>query len=259
MSKMTTTTKTPILVDIIFLDMDGVLLPFGDQDYRYANILGGGIRLAYTYADGCIFPNETMAALTSLLTRLRGTRIAGGIVEGEDGNNNGGNNGATMNPKIVLSSSWRSRPKFVRDILRSFRAYVASRRAGAGMKDEDDDVGTIIMSEEAWTSALDDDGNSFFDVTDTTYHSTRYDEIINWVNNARTNGKDEFIIRSWIALDDEDLVNVEGRIMTDMTKHAVRTVSSVGLTMRDANVGICLLDEQVREYYATNEAARRGP
>jgi hypothetical protein len=54
-------------------------------------------------------------------------------------------------------------------------------------------------------------------------------------------------------------VNVEGRIMTDMTKHAVRTVSSVGLTMRDANVGICLLDEQVREYYATNEAARRGP
>ena len=125
-------------MDIIFLDMDGVLLPFGDQDYQYANILGGGIRLAYTYADGCIFPNETMAALTSLLARLRGTRIEG-IVEGEDGNNGG--NGATMNPKIVLSSSWRSRPKFVRDILRSFRTYVASRRAGAGGKDEDDGEG----------------------------------------------------------------------------------------------------------------------
>jgi hypothetical protein len=255
MSKITTTTKTPILVDIIFLDMDGVLLPFGDQDYQYANILGGGIRLAYTYADGCIFPNETMAALTSLLARLRGTRIEG-IVEGEDGNNGG--NGATMNPKIVLSSSWRSRPKFVRDILRSFRTYVASRRAGAGGKDEDDDVGTV-MSEEAWASALDDDGNAFFDVTDTTYHSTRYDEIVNWVTNARRNGGDEFIIRSWIALDDEDLVNVEGRIMSDMTKHAVRTVSSVGLTPRDANVGIRLLDEQVREYYTMNESAQRGP
>jgi hypothetical protein len=144
-----------------------------------------------------------------------------------------------MNPKIVLSSSWRSR--FVKDILRSFRAYVASKA-----REKDD---TRISN--AWASALDDDGNAFFDVTDTTYHSTRYDEIVNWVNNSETNGRDKFIIRSWIALDDEDLVNVneEGKIMTNMTKHAVRTVCSVGLTLRDVNFGICLLDEQVREYH----------
>jgi hypothetical protein len=236
----TTTTPPPITLDIIFLDMDGVILPFGDG---YTNLLGGGVQLTYT--DGCIFPNATMEALTELLVKLHETRI---VMEG-----GGVGDGITMNAKIVLSSSWRSRPKFVKDILRSFRIYVASR-AGGG---EDDDA----RISEAWASALDDDGNSFFDVTDTAYHSTRYDEIINWVHNAETNGRDKFIIRSWIALDDEDLVNVEGRIMTRAIRHAVRTVSSVGLTLNDVNVGIRLLDEQVREYHNVRGggAARMGP
>jgi hypothetical protein len=90
-----------------------------------------------------------MEALTVLLVKLHETKI---VVEG-DGNR------TMTNAKIVLSSSWRSR--FMKDILRSFRINVASRLGG-----EDDDA----RISEAWASALDDGGNSFFDITDTTYH-----------------------------------------------------------------------------------------
>jgi hypothetical protein len=36
--------------------------------------------------------------------------------------------------------------------------------------------------------------------------------------------------------------------MAHMIRHAVWSVSAVGLTLRDVNVGMRLLDEQVREY-----------
>ncbi len=90
------------------------------------------------------------------------------------------------------------------------------------------------------------------------YHSTRYNEIINWVNNAKMNGRDKFVtIRSRISLDDDYLMNVEGRIMTNMIKRAVRTMSSMGLTLNDANVGMRLLDKQVREYHYGRVGAAR--
>ncbi len=203
-------------MDIIFLDIDGVLLPFGD----HSDILGGGA-VQRTYADGCIFPDETMEALTTLLTKLDEKRT------GEE----------AMNAKIVLSSSWRSRPRFVEDILRSFRSYTASR----GANDP--------RISRAWESTFGADYAEFFDVTDPKYHSTRHDEVINWVKCAKTNGRGKFTIRSWIALDDEDLVNVEGRIMTDAIGHAVRTMSSVGLTLNNVNVGMRLLERQVREFH----------
>ncbi|KAL3817353.1 hypothetical protein ACHAXA_004479 [Cyclostephanos tholiformis] len=205
---------TPPLVDIIFLDIDGVLLPFGDHH----DILGGGA-VPRTYADGCIFPDATMEALTTMLMEL-------------DENGNMG----TMNGRIVLSSSWRSRPRFVRDILSSFRSYVGSR------------CGKGTGKSRAWESIFGHDFE-FFDVTDTEFHSTRHDEVVNWINSATINGRGKFTIRSWIALDDEDLVNVEGRIMTDAIRHAVRTISSVGLTLDDVNVAMRLLERQVREFH----------
>ncbi|KAL7544186.1 hypothetical protein ACHAWF_007565 [Thalassiosira exigua] len=63
------------VVDIIFLDIDGVLLPFG------------GVRDGYirdgSFAEGCIFPNSAMDALTSLLRGVRCLElyllVAGGI------------------------------------------------------------------------------------------------------------------------------------------------------------------------------------
>ena len=211
---MPKTTTPPPLVDIVFLDIDGVLLPFGDNSH----ILGGGVDLHTTYTSGCIFPDSTMEALSTLLMTLDDMRL-GGLM---------------MNTKIVLSSSWRSRQEFVSDILTSFQSFTKSR----GARDE-----KISM---AWENTFGggSKGYEFFDVTDTKYHLTRHNEILNWIDCARINGMGQFTIRSWIALDDEDLVNVDDR----MIGHAVQTLSIVGLTLRDVNVAIRLLEKQVREY-----------
>lgn len=215
---MPKTTIPPPLVDIIFLDIDGVLLPFGDNSH----ILGGGGDLHQTYTSGCIFPDSTMEALSTLLMTLDDMRLRGMM----------------MNAKIVLSSSWRSHQKLVRDILTSFQSFAKSRAA------RDKKISMVLEN----TFSCGSEGYEFFDVTDTKYHSTRHDEIINWIECAKTNGASEFLIRSWIALDDEDIVTVEGRKMNDSIGHAVQTLSTVGLTLREVNVAIRLLEKQVQEY-----------
>ena len=57
-------------------------------------------------------------------------------------------------------------------------------------------------------------------------------------------------MRSWIALDDEDLVNVEGRVLEDAKKHAVQTKSSVGLTLESVDFGVELIKMQIQEFHA---------
>mmetsp|Transcript_11323 Transcript_11323/g.24135 ORF Transcript_11323/g.24135 Transcript_11323/m.24135 type:complete len:110 (+) Transcript_11323:71-400(+) len=54
----------PDLVDVIFLDIDGVLLPFGGVRDNFHNE-----NLSFT--NGCIFPDCTMDALTLLLHRMK--------------------------------------------------------------------------------------------------------------------------------------------------------------------------------------------
>lgn len=217
----------PYLVDIIFLDIDGVLLPFG-----------GNVHAERRYTQGCIFPDCTMDALTTLLQRANNI-----CRQGKRHDNDASSSSSSC--KLVLSSTWRVRPDFIQDILSSFRAYTIEK----SIKDP------TIMS--TWASHLD----SFFDITDPNFHSTRHDEIYKWVqtnatttaytnNNARENGKKDFIVRSWIALDDEDLVNVEGKVSNGATKdHAVLTKSSVGLTLDDVSLGIHLLERQCQLFY----------
>jgi hypothetical protein len=60
----------------------------------------------------------------------------------------------------------------------------------------------------------------------------------------------DFQVRSWIALDDEDLVNVEeGRKEKKAEKFAVKTESSIGLTLQDVAKGLKLLEDQIRQFY----------
>lgn len=232
------------LVDVIFLDIDGVLLPFGgvrDTNYHKSD----------STADGCIFPDCTMDALTALLQQIQTISI---------------NTTATAirgNPVLVLSSTWRARPEFIKDILSSFRAYYAATSTKKGLED----------TTSTWEPHL----QSFFDIVDPNYHATRHDEIYKWVNtyyatNATVRGKKQIIfepqynstnnnnnnngtnkkciVRSWIALDDEDLVNLEGgRVSRDAMKHAVQTKSSVGLTLQDVRLGVRLLEKQIHEFH----------
>ena len=213
----------PKLVDVIFLDIDGVLLPFG-----------GGARIGdrqqhselTRHTEGCIFPDRTMEALTTLLTRLNAS--------GEEAtNDDASSSSSSYRAKLVLSSTWRARPEFVEDILSSFRAYAIAR----GREDA-----TVLR---VWKSHSD----SFFDVTDPNYHATRHEEILNWVRTKANNAREEYIVRSWIALDDEDLVNVEGRVLPEAIKHAVKTKSSVGLTLTEVCLGVRLIETQIREFH----------
>ena len=97
------------LVDVIFLDIDGVLLPFGGDETN---------ETPRRSAPGCLFPLEQMDALASLLDR------AGRLSVGADGRDAPAARG---NPALVLSSTWRVRPDFVDDIVSSFEAHAAHR------------------------------------------------------------------------------------------------------------------------------------
>ena len=222
----------PNLVDIIFLDIDGVLLPFG----------GTTAAKQSSCTKGCIFPDCTMDALTTLLQRVN--KLSLGDNKQKHCTKIIMDDAPTSSCcKLVLSSTWRARSNFIQDILDSFRAY-ANEKAR---------LDPTVM--QIWEPHL----NSFFDITDPNLHSTRHDEIYNWLhqhqhpqNQSNNNGHDatrDFIVRSWIALDDEDLVNVEGRVSHDAKEHAVFIQSSVGLTLDDVSTAIQLLQRQHQKFY----------
>ncbi|KAL7523073.1 hypothetical protein ACHAXR_000016, partial [Thalassiosira sp. AJA248-18] len=141
----------------------------------------------------------------------------------------------------------RARSDFIQDILCSFQAFVNEKK--------------LKEASSVWENHLD----SFYDITDPYFHVTRHDEIYKWIqDNTRGDGGGggkassqqptkvlgkKCVVRSWIALDDEDLVNVEGRVSQDAMKHAVQTKSSVGLTLLDVDVGVQLVKKQMQEFH----------
>lgn len=196
-------------VDIIFLDIDGVLLPFG------CNNLKGDI----SYADGCIFPDDTMNALTTLLRSMSSLK--------------------NSNPKLVLSSTWRAQANFIQDILSSFRCYSDANPS----------------SNKIWEAH----SQSFFDITDPSLHSTRHEEIYNWIKVHTERNEDNsqhcfknFNVRTWIALDDEELVDVPDAY-SNTHKHAVKIESSVGLTKIDADLAFKMFKSQMVEFIHQNQ------
>ena len=231
------------LVDVIFLDIDGVLLPFGGTRDKYQN--------NKPCTDGCLFPDCTMEALTTLMQCIRNLSI---------NNNTSCETVIQGNPVLVLSSTWRARPEFIQDILLSFDVYAQNNEDAS------------ILQTWKESKCLD----SFFDITDPNYHSTRQDEIMKWVEENVTNAtkgkttnnnsqhttfssktakKEQCIVRSWIALDDEDLINVEGNVTQHsdvMKQHAVQTKSSVGLTLEDTEYGVQLIQKQIYKFHGTS-------
>ncbi len=79
-----------IPVDVIFLDMDGVLLPFGSAKKSSQD--------EANKCDDCIFPNSTMQALTVLLQKVGEISLTI-----KDGNNK--QQTIKGNPVLVLSST----------------------------------------------------------------------------------------------------------------------------------------------------------
>ena len=232
----------PELVDVIFLDIDGVLLPFGDATAKTKNDDD-------CFVDGCLFPNRTMKAFTALLSHLASSCVVTDVVNDD----NKIIQSYAYNPKIVLSSTWRTRSDFIQDILSSFRAYAAAASNCSA-----------AIRGSSWNARhLLNNGRSFFDITDPKYFATRHEEIYKWVQSNAYNRRSRaqyknIIFRSWIALDDEDIVHVEDyggggggvTIIEDAKKHAVKTISSIGLTVTDVELGIALLEKQILDYHS---------
>lgn len=161
---------------IIFLDIDGVLLPF---DYRPPA--------------GLLFPDRTMQALSDILV-------------------------AIPDAKLVLSSTWRVRQEYIRSILEELNRF--------GFE-----YGGPLLSV------------NFYDVTNVHRHSTRQEEIYQWLVEHDTS---TIAVKAWVALDDEDLVQGDENAAhaSVFQGHAVLTDSHVGLTDRDAQTAITLLQKQ---------------
>jgi len=175
---MGTLNTTPEELIIIFLDIDGVILPFLNQPPQ-----------------GTLFPDRTLEALSRILeVNVASTRL-------------------------VLSSTWRVRQEFCRDILDAFNRHGYS-------------YGGPLM------------GIQFYDITDPALHSTRQHEIYKWlIDHGNQN------IKAWIALDDEELIH--GKENSPYRKlfqnHVVKTDSHVGLTQGDADKAIELIQKQLEK------------
>lgn len=167
---------------IIFLDIDGVLLPFGDET------------LEGKKEKSCsgLFPDRTLHALSEIY-RQSETTIS-----------------------LVLSSTWRVRPQFCQQILQAFETY-----------------------NECFQGSL---PSSFYDITSTENHSERQWEIHEWLTGH------ERIVESWVCLDDEELLEEEknAKFRPLFEGHVVKTRSSIGLTLKDAETALRLLRQRQR-------------
>eukprot|EP00980_Cylindrotheca_fusiformis_P008163 scaffold1729_cov117-Cylindrotheca_fusiformis.AAC.1 len=155
---------------LIFLDIDGVVLPF---PFNESNTPG----------EGFLFPTCTMDPFKRLLQ--------------------------VTEAKVVLSSTWRTQPSFVEDILADFKKH------------------EIPVT-------------TFFSMTDTNVHSERQWEIQQWLENNPSVGY-------WLALDDEELIEGEEnkKFRPLFEGHVIKTKSSVGLTEADVDQAILLWEAQL--------------
>jgi HAD domain in Swiss Army Knife RNA repair proteins len=118
---------------VIFLDIDGVLLPFPDPSH---------------VENGRIFPNKTLAALSTILEAF------------DDQNRDDQYNNYRVG--IVLSSTWRVQASMRNEILNDFAAYGC--------------YGSPLAQ-------LDE----FYDITDPAMHTERQHEIYAWLTDRTKN------------------------------------------------------------------------
>jgi HAD domain in Swiss Army Knife RNA repair proteins len=200
------------MIKVIFLDIDGVLLPFGGGDDDNNNNTKKN-----NDDDEKLFPRRCVESLHRIL-RATGAQL-------------------------VLSSTWRMRDDFINDICR-----------GADLPE------------------------GFYDTTSLSIHSLRQWEIADWIlnydkKNSRTkifNGRTKASSSSsmenhrygteqqicWLALDDEDLLEDE-KYRDMFVGHVIKTESSVGLTVKDAEEAISLWDDQLKAFSNTTSRKKR--
>ena len=191
------------MATIVFLDIDGVLLPFGDS--------------VSAVEPPALFPDTCLGALSRLLA----APLPGGAT-----------------PEVVLSSTWRARPAFIKDILSEFRRYGAAHHSSP--------LATLGIADR------------FFDTTSVNQFGPRQHEIAVWLERRRARG--EAAPAAWVCLDDEELL--DGKACASrrgqFEGHVVQTPSDVGLTPSLADKGVELLRTQL-ELGEPTEIERSAP
>ncbi|KAL7579638.1 hypothetical protein ACA910_008000 [Epithemia clementina (nom. ined.)] len=261
--------------NIIFLDIDGVILPFptfteGINDKGAANVSDNNKKNTNNNEDARLFPDATLQALSHILEQL--TQQATTAVS------------TLYNPipsYVVLSSTWRVQPRYIAMIERSFHNF-GLRRHEPSRQEQSQSSSTA--NHFASSSPL--LNFQFLDITNPQLHSERQHEIYDWLvhktcnysnqhhekqhpnnscsrgsrNNRHCNNKSSLSlsslssppslwnVKAWIALDDEELVDGKAnqRHQSVFQGHVVKTNSYVGLTMDDAQRAIELLQSQIQ-------------
>ena len=196
---------------IVFLDVDGVLLPFGvgsegvwrgEAENDSQSTSGGGELL---------FPESALAALEHVLAETRAT--------------------------LVLSSTWRSSAEAVEMLLQAFRSYAAKRDAASAKRD----AASVTASAEREEASPLGRIHSFPHTTDPQRHDVRQHEIHRWLLERSYTG-------AWVAIDDEPLLDgaEQQRLRGAFEGHVVQTSSSEGLTWELAEAAVALLRAQQR-------------
>jgi hypothetical protein len=149
---------------IIFLDIDGVLLPFPEPKQEN---------------DHRLFPNSTLRALNRILRAFEEETKNPKPCDSTTATNvtalsHDNDDDMEVKVAIVLSSTWRVRDTLIREILDDFQAF---------------GKGPIARMD------------NFYDITDPNLHSERQYEIYSWLLSQREYGDN---VDAWIALDDDD-------------------------------------------------------
>ena len=195
---------------IVFLDIDGVLLPFPANPKL--NILNERI-----------FPNETLASLSLILEAFPNITFAENHGNATiTGSRHKNDKGAGTEVDIVLSSTWRVQKSMRNDIISDFHSY-----GGFGP-----------------LSTFPDD---FYDITDPNLHSERQHEIYEWLQRYHAERNEMVGKLAWVALDDEELLHgpTNARLKSIFDGHVIHCDSKRGLTHEQAMEAIQLLRRQL--------------
>lgn len=195
----------------VFLDIDGVLLPFGEPPPASTeDAAPAQNEHAAGDEDKGRFTEQSLSALSRILS--------------------------ATGAQVVLSSTWRCCGG-AEAVIEEFRLFaVRQQRRGGAPQDSSCPLRTIA------------DKGDFEFITDPAMHSQRQWEIAAWLESAAAKGLE---VQGWCALDDEELVSLDpalgggdfnARFQHMFEGRHIKTPSNVGLTDKHVVAAIEALD-----------------
>jgi HAD domain in Swiss Army Knife RNA repair proteins len=222
---MTAVATTPLV--IVFLDIDGVLLPIvsaiGPDDYDTIDDAALDALLRLLPPRGRLFPQGTVDALSRIWQRVP---IA----------------------QLVLSSTWRVHATWRRDILTELQTYGDGPLTQLSQfYDVTDPTMHSERQHEIYRWLQQNHGYGGNNSTDSTTAAATTSSASSSQQHQQQGDHHRSVVAAWIALDDEDLLhgpaNAEHRALFE--GHVIHCQSKIGLTIDQAEEAAGLLQAQL--------------